>query len=133
MRVKYRQMPNPHDPASPHPLLRAYNIPIQDLWPILLDAFVYLKRSGGYESESQVIETCISNLRSLCRGLLTYPGYYMYNSKSRKEDIVSSLELYTDGSRDIHLPEGHVEIVREDVIVPLVQRIRGCMDDPPTM
>jgi len=124
MRVKYRQMPNPHDPVSPFPLLRAYHVPRQELWPILLDAFVYLKRSGGYESESHVIDTCITSLRSLCRGLHTYPGYYLYKTKSTAEEIVSALKMYTDGTRDVHLrTEEHIESVRADIVQPLIHCI----------
>lgn len=145
MQTKYRQLPNPAHPVSPHPLLQAYRIPVQDVWPVMLDAFVYLRRTGHFAgggdvdnseaasstADAKALDTCIRCLSSVCSNLCTYPGYYMYRHRTTARDIVDSLKRYAvdDGASPILLrsevpretgSQRPASAIRDGVVRPLI-------------
>lgn len=154
MQTKYRQLPNPAHPAhpvSPHPLLQAYRIPVQDVWPVMLDAFVYLRKTGDFAgggdvdnseaasltTDAKALDTCIGCLLSVCSNLRTYPGYYMYRHRTTARDIVDSLKKYTgdDGASTAltlfpillrsEVPRETASAIRDGVVRPLIRLLEA--------
>lgn len=138
MQTKYRQLPNPAHPVSPHPLLQAYRIPVQDVWPVMLDAFVYLRKTGDFAgggdvdnseaasltTDAKALDTCIRCLLSVCTNLCTSPGYYMYRNRTTARDIVDSLNKYAGESPILlrsEVPRETASAIRDDVVLPLIR------------
>ena len=145
MQTKYRQLPNPAHPAhpvSPHPLLQAYRIPVQDVWPVMLDAFVYLRNTGDFAgggdvdnseaasstTDAKALDTCIGCLLSVCSNLRTYQGYYMYRHRTTARDIVDSLNKYAGESPILlrsEVPRETASAIRDGVVRPLIRLVES--------
>ena len=120
-KTKFRQQGDPTNPGSPFPVMVPYSVPAQEIWPLLLEATVYIQRRMDPDHTEQALTELMRILVAINRNLLTYPGSYMYRRKKEKDSILEGIESYIRGEKELFIHGGSTSIqtVVDHVLVPI--------------
>jgi hypothetical protein len=122
----FRQIPDPTFPTSPIPVMVPYSVPAQDIWPLLLEATVYIQRHLDPDHTETVLTELMDVLVAVNRNLLTYPGTRLYHRKKEKELILESIGPYILGDKKLFIHGTETQTIVEHVVIPttrLMERV----------
>ena len=123
MRIKYRQTADPTNPRSPFPILKPLPVPRQTIWPLLLDAALYIRDHEVVHTDDDivVINRVIKPLVDVNRNLL-FPPWQSQRIRE-KQGILDKMVPYVHGDINLIVKENMKQPMMHDVLAPIVSII----------